>query len=340
MNASPEPLREYQPLDAERFRSEVVGRYEPAVLRGLASGWPAVEAARRSDGDALEYILGFDRGAPVEAFVGAADIGGRFFYRDDMSGFNFERKRGRFGDVARFIHGLAGRTGAPSAYVGAAAVPEVLPGFEARNRLDLVEAADAVPRIWIGNETVVSTHFDLSDNIAVVVGGRRRFTLFPPEQAGNLYVGPLDYTMAGQPASMVPVRNPDLEAFPRFPAALAASRWAELEPGDAIYIPALWWHNVEAIGALNILINYWWEAAPPEAGSAFEAMIHGVLAVSHLPKPRRDAWHALFDHYVFRSEDRHPAEHLSPGHRGILGAPTAALRERIRQFLLRGLGRP
>jgi hypothetical protein len=333
-----QPLAEHEGEDAAGFRA-IAAAYEPAVLRGAAKDWPAVAAARRSDGEAFDHMLGFDRGVPVEAFVGPPDIGGRFFYRPDMSGFNFERKQGRFGDVARFIRSLEGREGAPSAYVGAAPVAEVLPGFEAQNRLALLDPAKAVPRIWIGNETVVSTHFDLSDNIAVVVAGRRRFTLFPPDQAPNLYVGPLDFTMAGQPASLVPVREPDLAAFPRFAEALAAARTAELEPGDAIYIPALWWHNVEALKPLNILVNYWWDEVPAEAGSAFEAMIHGVLAISPLPAERRQAWRGLFDHYVFRPDGIHPAEHLAAAHRGILGEPTPALRDRIRQFLLRGLSR-
>ena len=36
---------------------------------------------------------------------------------------------------------------------------------------------------------------------------------------------------------------------------------ADLEPGDAIYIPALWWHAVQATGELNVLVNYWWNEA-------------------------------------------------------------------------------
>jgi hypothetical protein len=44
----------------------------------------------------------------------------------------------------------------------------------------------------------VQTHFDLPSNIACVVGGLRRFTLFPPEQLPNLYVGPLEFNISAQ----------------------------------------------------------------------------------------------------------------------------------------------
>ncbi len=70
-----------------------------------------------------------------------------------------------------------------------------------------------------------------------VAGG----VLFPPEQAANLYVGPLDMTMAGQPTSMVDLEQPDLARFPRFASAQASAQMVLLEPGDAIYIPAMWW---------------------------------------------------------------------------------------------------
>jgi hypothetical protein len=213
----------------------------------------------------------------------------------------------------------------------------VLPGFAARNPMPLLDESIAVPRIWIGNRSVVSTHFDLSDNIACVVAGRRRFTLFPPDQLPNLYVGPLDHTMAGQPASMVELNAPDFERFPRFREALGAAFTAELEPGDAIYIPTLWWHQIEALSPFNILINYWWEDAPPDRGSMFEAMVHAIFAAGTMPPERLEAWRLWFDHYVFRKHGD-PAAHLAPAHRGILGESTPPLRQRLRQFLMRTLG--
>jgi hypothetical protein len=46
----------------------------------------------------------------------------------------------------------------------------------------------------------------------------------------------------------------------------------------------------------------------------------------------------MFEHYVF-GKNGDPVAHLAPEHHGILGIPTPALRRRIRDFLLRGLGR-
>ncbi|HEX4736527.1 MAG TPA: cupin-like domain-containing protein [Allosphingosinicella sp.] len=332
-------MEEISGLEPSRFRGEIVGRYEPVVLRGLVSDWPAVHAARRSAEDAAAYVRGFDRGGSVEAFVGPPEIGGRFFYGPDLASFNFERQRAKIGDILRFLLASAGDEKARTVYVGSTPLPEVLPGFADENRLPLLAETGAVPRIWIGNATVVSAHFDESDNIACVVAGRRRFTLFSPEQVRNLYVGPLDFTMAGQPASMVQVRDPDFETYPKFAEALAAARVAELEPGDAIYIPTLWWHNVEALDPFNILVNYWWSDGPPDAASAFEAMVHGILAIGSLPEYQRAAWRAMFDNYVFRPGGEDPAAHLPPAQRGILAEPTPQLRQRIRQFLLKVLSR-
>jgi hypothetical protein len=331
-------IREIEgPLDAAGLRALVQG-YAPAVLRGVARDWPLVRAAAQSDEAACEHLLGFDRGASAEAFVGAPEIQGRFFYAEDMRGFNFERRKGRFADLLRYVLALKDRREAPAVYAGAVETAQALPGFAAANPLPALAGFDAEPRIWIGNAASITTHFDASDNIACVAAGRRRFTLFPPEQTPNLYVGPLDHTVAGQPLSMVDMAAPDLERFPRFTQAQEAALVAELEPGDAIFIPALWWHQVDALSPFNLLVNFWWTDSPDQ-DARFDAMVHAILTISHLPPERREAWAAFFDSFVFQ---RHgdPAGHMAPEHRGVLGEPTPQLRQYIKQYLARGLNRP
>ena len=97
-------------------------------------------------------------------------------------------------------------------------------------------ARDTLISLWIGNRTHTATHWDQSQNLACVVAGRRRWTLFPPEQLKNLYVGPLEFTLAGQPTSLVDIDAPDLKTYPRFAEALKVARRAELGPGDALYM--------------------------------------------------------------------------------------------------------
>lgn len=331
-------ITEISALPQARFQAEIIPAYAPVVLRGIARDWPLVQAALRSDDEAVEYLLGFDRGATIEAFVGASAINGRFFYSDDMRSFNFERRKGGFADLLRYLLTIRERPDAPSVYAGATETAHALPGLAEANPMPLVDGLGADPRIWLGNASTVSSHFDASDNVAVVAAGRRRFTLFPPGQVHNLYVGPLDHTMAGQPASMVELSSPDFERYPRFREALDHALVAELEPGDAIYIPALWWHQVDALSPFNLLMNYWWSDSP-DMEARFDAMVHAVLTISHLPENRREAWRAMFDTFVFKRHGE-PAAHLAPAHRSVLGEPTAKLRAYIKGYLMRGLGRP
>lgn len=335
---APSPIQEIAIPDAATFARDVVSSYAPVVIRGLVRDWPAVTAARQSTEAVAEHLLRFDRGAVAEVFVGPPEIGGRFFYSADMKGFNFERRRGAFGELLRYLLRIVDMDEAPSVYAGALETTETLPGFAESNPLPLLAGLDAPPRIWLGNPSTISTHFDVSDNVACVAAGRRRFTLFPPDQIHNLYVGPLDRTVAGQPTSMVELNAPDFERFPRFREALAAALTAELEPGDAIYIPALWWHQVEATAPFNALVNYWWNDSP-DAAARFDAMVHAAMAIGHLSTERRAAWEAMFDTFVFRHHGD-PVAHLAPEHRSVLGEPTPQLRQYIKAYLMRGLQRP
>jgi len=111
--------------------------------------------------------------------------------------------------------------------------------------------------MWVGNRGRVSPHYDVHRNLACVIAGSRRFVVYPPEQVGNLYPGPALNAPGGVPVSLVDPDSPDLSRFPNYRIAQDAASESTLTAGDAIYIPALWWHGVNALEEVNVLVNYW-----------------------------------------------------------------------------------
>ena len=328
---APAPIAEYHAMDRARFDAEVRPAGQPAVFRGLVSDWPAVAAARQSERQLFDYMLGLRVPRPVDVAIAPPEIEGRFFYSEDFRTLNFGRGTS---PLDPFLDRLLRDRDNPRPYaiaVQSLPIPEILPGFERANRTDLVDPT-VVPRMWMGNKVRVATHNDLQENIGCVVAGRRRFTLFPPDQVANLYLGPLDLTPAGTPISLVDPLAPDLDRFPRFADAMAVAQVAELAPGDAIYIPYHWWHAVDSLDAVNLFVNYWWNPAPAGLGDPYLALMHGLLSLRNLPADQRAAWRAMFDHFVFCA-DGDPSEHLPPHARGILAPATAEQIERMRATL-------
>jgi hypothetical protein len=332
------PIRELSTTDAELIRREVLASGRPAVLRGLVAAWPAVTAGARGGGAMVEYLRRFDNGAAVDAILTPPEVEGQVFYNEDMSGFNFVRNRLAVTQVAEQVLRYAAFGRPPAVAVQSALIRDCLPGFTAENSLAVVDAA-AQPRVWFGNAITTPTHLDEWNNIGCVVCGRRRFTLFPPEQIANLYIGPLDFAPTGAPMSLVRLRDPDFVRFPRFREALGAALSAELGPGDAIFIPHLWWHHVESLEPFNLLVNYWWHAAGGAIGGAasgFDSLLHAMLNLRSLPAPARAAWRALFEYYVF-GEPGGVTAHIPQARRGILDQLSGADAERLRAQLLQRL---
>ena len=69
---------------------DLLASERPLVLRGLASGWPAVRHGLESADKIIEYLQGFDSGNVVTALHAPPEAGGRIFYNEDMTAFNFE----------------------------------------------------------------------------------------------------------------------------------------------------------------------------------------------------------------------------------------------------------
>ena len=227
----------------------------------------------------------------------------------------------------------------PTYYIASLPVDAHLPGFRARNDLDLAaHGVNAPPSIWIGNRTIASCHYDAPNNIACCAIGRRRFTLFPPEQIFNLYPGPLEPSPGGQAVSVVDFANPDLEKYPRFREAIAAGQLAEVDPGDAVFIPAMWWHHVEGLSAFNTLVNYWWSSSPEFIPTPMNALYELIWSLRDRPEREKLAWKNVIEYYVLGPAGR-AGEHLPPQSRGVLGPIDEAMARQIRAMLLNRLNR-
>ncbi len=320
----------------------IIADGQPSLLKGVVRDWPIVRHGLDGEQAAIGYLAGFDVGRPIVGYTGAPEINGRFFYDDQMRGLNFSAARVALPEFLARIAAKLGDPASPSFYIGSTDLNAYLPGFRAANDLPLAAPVttygDPLASIWIGNRTTAATHYDMSNNIACCLVGRRRFTLFPPDQVANLYPGPLEPTPGGQVVSMVDPRAPDLDLYPRFREAAAVALVAEMEPGDVLMYPALWWHNVEALSAFNVMVNYWWNGVEAYADTPMNTLLHGLLSLRDRPEAEKQGWRALFDYYVFGDADR-PRAHLPEAAQGLLAPLGEIGARRLRAMLLQKLNR-
>ncbi len=314
----------------------LTGAREPFVVRGLVADWPLVAAGRTSARAARAYLLDHARDRPFTVSIAPPGHDGRLFYDADMA-MNFRTGTGRLPDIFAGIDAAEKQGEARTVYLASIDIPAHFDGLDAANPVDL-GCREPLKSIWIGTRTRIAAHNDFPDNLACCAAGRRRFTLFPPDQFSNLYLGPIDNTPAGRAVSMVDFDAPDLAAHPRFVEAMAHAQVAELEPGDALFIPSMWWHHVEGLDPFNILVNYWWRDTPAWLGQPQDALNHAMLAIRDLPAEDKAIWRRLFDHYVFDADDDVTA-HIPEKARSVLAPLTAETAGRLRAFLLRTLSR-
>ena len=301
----------------------------PVIIKGLFDDWAALAAGRHSPGRLGAYLSGMDRGASVPVMEAPARAMGRFAYRADIREFTFTKRSAPLRDTLARIERLIGQENAPTVAIQMLPLADALPDFVRQNPMPVLPA-DIGPKLWLGGAVKTQTHNDRDHNLACVIAGRRRFTLFPPEQVANLYIGPLDNP---PPLSFVDPENPDFDRFPLFRDALAAARVAVIEPGDAIFIPKYWWHHVASLDPYNAMVNYWWGDTAKGIEKPNDIFLAALLALKDLPPGERAYWQAMFDAFVFGDPDA-SAGHIPASLRGALGPMRPDERARLRQQLL------
>ncbi|MFT5693231.1 MAG: hypothetical protein ACI92E_002568 [Oceanicoccus sp.] len=318
-------------VDTDTFQREIAPLNKPAHLKSLVGNWPAVKKGILSPVDLATYLKKLDNGTPTGAAVAEPSAKGRFYYSGDLQGVNFKRTQVTLTIAIDRLLKIFDHTNPYAIAIQAVPIAETLPGFIEDNRQPLLDEPVA-PTLWLSNKSVVAPHYDIFDNIACVVAGARKFTVFPPNQINNLYVGPILDAPGGVPISMVDVREPDLAKFPNYSKALDVAQEAVLEPGDAIYIPGLWWHAVESLENLNVLVNYWWGGMSDNLISPNDSLLHSMLTIAKLSPAQRQGWRDLFDYYVFQTSGD-PAAHLPQDITDIVTSLNPEQKKRVLSFL-------
>ena len=327
------PVPEVEAGSLEAMRP-FMADHQPFVVRGLVRDWPLVNAGLESGKSARDYLLSKSREKPFVVSVGTAASDGRIFYHDDMS-MNIRMAKSSLAEVFERIDTCEGDAAQPILYMSSVNTKLFFDGLHEENHIDFGNR-DVIESIWIGTRTRIAAHNDFPDNIACVAVGQRRFTVFPPSEFRNLYIGPIDNTPAGRAVSMVDFRNPDFKRHPNFRKALSRASTVTLNPGDAIYIPSMWWHHVEGLSPFNVLVNYWWRETPRFLGAPQNALNHAIMAIRDLPEHERALWRDMFDYYVFENGPD-VTDHIPEDGRGVLSPMTPERAARLRGFLLKML---
>ncbi len=317
---------------------EIIGDgRQPLVFKGLIRDWPLVQRGLESDESLIDYLLSHYSGRPVVFYQAAPDKKGRFAYTHDGKSLDFASQKGSLATVLEHLVHSKAQPDPDTYYVGSTTVDVCLPGLREHNDLPLSHLRPLVS-IWIGNRSRVPAHFDSPDNLACCVAGKRSFTLFPPDQLENLYIGPLHHTPSGQAISLVDFGSPDYSRFPRFAEALAHAQVAHLDPGDVLFLPSMWWHHVESFCDINVLINYWWRQDKPFMDAPLDALSHAMLSIRDLPQKEKDAWRKIFAHYVF-DEQTDKYSHIPEEARGFLDPLDDISARKLRAWLMNRLNK-
>jgi hypothetical protein len=220
--------------DAVGPPAALAGQRGPAVLRSVAAHWPAI---RRWT---FPYLASLDPDHVVELVVGNRE-------HDDT--------RIEVGTLGSYLQSLAEppQPGAEQRYLKELDLLGRFPRLsdDLRQRELFPSGSVMSSSAWIGPTGArTGLHYDLLDNVAVQIVGRKRFYLARPgtvERAGAVS-GKYD-----QWAQLSTVGVSELAAGR---AASGDFFVVDLEPGDVLRVPATWWHEVVNLSPSVLLSGF------------------------------------------------------------------------------------
>jgi jumonji domain-containing protein 7 len=235
-------------LAREDFERDYLATGTPVVVEGGAASWPANQAWQPQR---LRERLG---GRRVKVASSEHDV---FGYDEAAAAYDVEELD--FADAADLI--TRARPSTRRYYLMQQSIPRVFPELAADLPApEYVGHARAHPHLWFGSEgNLTPLHYDMANNVFAQLHGRKRFLLFHPDDAPRLYPRPADSRHHN-----LSQLDPEQDDVARFPLLAEAQPWAcEVGPGDLLFLPAFWWHQVRSL-EVGVSVSVWWAPLPAQ----------------------------------------------------------------------------
>ena len=222
-------------LTPEDFHRHYFRTAKPLVITGATEDWPArkwtIDNLIDRVGSNKVYIRG-------QTNQDGYRLGKKYVIRQD----SFEN----------YCNDLkAGNAKARSSYLAVASLHQVFPELLDDVPLPPYLKHDGKlhlgPYLWVAlKDHYEFCHFDPDDNFLVMIRGRKQVRLFEYNHLQSLYPNPLgSYGKTIQ--SQVDLEKVDIEKYPKFGTNGMTCQHTVLHPGDMLFIPAFYWHQVSAL---------------------------------------------------------------------------------------------
>jgi lysine-specific demethylase 8/hypoxia-inducible factor 1-alpha inhibitor (HIF hydroxylase) len=264
-------------LSRARFAREFEAPGRPVILTGVLEGQPPVE---------LSWLV--------------ERIGDEVFATRCYGSERFDRPKIEWRDYAE-MRPLSVREYASMLETGAAARervymaqapaghtaagPALQVGLETFSRMTGMERAAGL-NLWLGPAGHTEPlHYDSHDGTLLQLAGRKRVVLFSPLHSDDLYPFPFLGDGLAPWISQVYIEQPDFTRYPGLARALAAAIELTLEPGELLFIPTNWWHEVSVLdGEYALSVNQFWKVR--QLRRAMPDLRHAIIYLSaRVPPP-------------------------------------------------------
>jgi len=229
----------------DQFAEKFFARQIPAIVTDATADWGM--SGRWSP----EYLSSLIGSKQVMVSVSAS---GKFSYDPSGKGTSesFSEERMSFAEAARQV---SAPNDGRQLYLMQQSIPRQFPELMREIRVPqwVPNVEETSINLWFGRSSVTPLHYDATNNFFAQQYGEKHWTIFSPADTPHVYPHPIDSKMAH--LSSVDLDSPDLRTHPNF--SLARPIRFTVHPGELLFLPAFWWHQVRS-PAVSTSVSIWW----------------------------------------------------------------------------------